>query len=52
MAAAGTEIAVGIVVLTVVLDVILLRRRLDEPPPVVAASRADSTLTLDRNHEC
>jgi len=51
IAVAGIEIAVGIVVLTIVVDVVLVRRLLDETLPVVAAPRSGSTLTLDRNLE-
>jgi hypothetical protein len=43
IAVAGNEIAVGIVVLTIVVDVVLVRRLLDETLPVVAAPRSGST---------
>ena len=49
IAVAGIEIAVGIVVLTIVVDGVLVRRLLDETLPVVAALGLHRT--LDRSHE-
>jgi hypothetical protein len=42
IAVAGSEIAVGIVVLTIVVDVVLVRRLLNETLPAVAAPRSGS----------
>lgn len=48
IAVAGSEIAVGIVVLTMLVDVVLVRQMLDEIAPVVAAPGPHLALDIDR----